>query len=351
MRHFEAFRELLRLPKRIVITTHHKPDADALGSSLGLAAFLAKKHHHVHVITPTDYPKFLHWMHGNDKVVVFSEGNEERARKLVGEADVIFCLDFSCLSRINELGKIVDDARAVKVLIDHHENKEDFADFELWDIKAAATCELVYDLIVELGERYLIDKAMAESLYAGIMTDTGSFRHPNTTRHVHEIVAHLIDFGADVAKVSKLIYDNNSVDRLRFIGYALSEKLRVLPEYKTAYFVITADELKRFNSRNGDTEGLVNYALSIENITMAAVIIDRSDGIKLSFRSVGNFPVNEIAAKYFEGGGHKNASGGSSNLSLEETEKRLLELLPNYKEQLHKYSLIPETQIEHEKVG
>lgn len=351
MRHFEAFKELLRLPKRIVITTHHKPDADALGSSLGLAAFLAKKNHQVHVITPTDYPKFLHWMQGNDEVIVFNEGNEEQSEKLVKKADVIFCLDFSCLSRINELGKLVDDANAVKVLIDHHENKQDFADFELWDTKAAATCELIYDLIEKFGERYLIDKGMAEALYAGIMTDTGSFRHPNTTRHVHEIVAHLIEFGADVAKVSKLIYDNNTVDRLRFIGYALSKKLEVLPEYKTAYFVITADELKQFNSRNGDTEGLVNYALSIENITMAAVIIDRPDGIRLSFRSVGDFPVNEIAAKYFEGGGHKNAAGGSSNLSLEETEKKFLELLPQYKEQLHKYSLIPETQIEHEKVG
>jgi bifunctional oligoribonuclease and PAP phosphatase NrnA len=350
MRHFEAFKELLSSPKRIVITTHHKPDADALGSSLGLASFLTKKHHQVHVITPTDYPKFLHWMHGNDEVIVFNEGNEERSRKLVDEAEVIFCLDFSCLSRINELGKMVDEANTIKVLIDHHENKEDFADFELWDIKAAATCELVYDLIVELGERYLIDKAMSECLYAGIMTDTGSFRHPNTTRHVHEIVANLIDLGADVAKISKLIYDNNSVDRLRFMGYALSEKLVVLPEYKTAYFVITADELKKFNSRTGDTEGLVNYALSIEGITMAAVIIDRPDGIRLSFRSIGKFAVNDLAAKHFDGGGHKNAAGGSSELSLEETEKKFLKLLPLYKEQLHKYSLIPETQIEHEKV-
>ncbi len=351
MRHFEAFKELLSTPKRIVITTHHKPDADALGSSLGLAAFLAKKHHQVHVITPTDYPKFLHWMHGNDGVIVFNEGNEEHSRKLVNDAEVIFCLDFSCLKRINELGEIVGEAGAIKVLIDHHENKEDFADFELWDIKAAATCELIYDLIVEMGEQYLIDKDIAEALYAGIMTDTGSFRHPNTTKNVHKVVANLIDIGADVAKVSKLIYDNNTVDRLRFIGYALSEKLVVLPEFKTAYFIITAEELKRFNSRTGDTEGLVNYALSIENITMAAVIIDRPDGIRLSFRSVGEFAVNDLAAKHFEGGGHKNAAGGASDVSLEETEQKFLKLLPLYKEQLHKHRLIPETQIEHEKVG
>ncbi len=351
MQNIKAFKELISSPKRVVITTHYKPDADALGSSLGLASILKKKHHEVHVITPTDYPGFLHWMHGNNEVIIFNEGNEKKSEALIDQADIIFCLDFSCLSRIEKLGELVGQSKACKVLIDHHQGKEDFADFELWSTKAAATCELVYQMVSDLGDQDLIDKDIAESLYAGIMTDTGSFRHPNTTKQVHEIVARLIGIGADVAKVSKLIYDNNTVDRLRFIGYALSEKLIVLEEYKTAYFVITGEELRRFRYRNGDTEGLVNYALSIKGIIMAAVILDRPEGIKLSFRSVGDFAVNDFAAEHFNGGGHKNAAGGSSDLSLKETENKLIALLPLYKEQLYKQNHISETTIEHEKIN
>lgn len=336
MQELQAFQKLLDTPKRVVITAHANPDADALGAALGLAAYLKKKQHQVHVITPTDYPGFLHWMCGHKEVLVFNDGQEEKSAQLIDQADIVFCLDFSSLHRIEGMGEIVRMSRAVKVVVDHHAGKEDFADYEFWDTKAAATCELLYQLIVDMGDRELIDKDLAENLYAGIMTDTGSFRHPNTTKHVHEVVADLIGLGADVAKVSKLIYDTNSVDRLRFIGYALSQKLVVLPHYKTAYFAITVDDLKKFNSRTGDTEGLVNYALSIEGITMAAIIIDRSDAVKLSFRSIGKFPVNELAAKHFEGGGHKNAAGGISHVSLEETVDKFLKLLPVYKAQLYK---------------
>ncbi len=336
MQDLKAFQQLLDTPKKVVITAHSNPDADALGAALGLASYLKKKQHQVQVITPTDYPQFLHWMYGQKEVMVYSNGQEKKATLLMEEADMIFCLDFSSLNRIEDMGEIVRNSKALKVVIDHHMGKEMFADFEFWDVQAAATCELLYQLIIDLGERRLIDKDMAECLYAGIMTDTGSFRHPNTTKHVHEVVADLIELGANVSKVSKLVYDNNSMDRLRFIGYALSEKLVVLPEYNTAYFAITAKDLEKFNSRTGDTEGLVNYALSIEGITMAAIIIDRSEAVKLSFRSIGDFPVNELAAKHFEGGGHKNAAGGISHQSLEETVKKFLQLLPLYKSQLHK---------------
>lgn len=335
MQNLQAFKNLLSSPKSIVITTHHKPDADALGSSLGLYGYLVQKGHAVTVISPTDYPKFLTWMSGNDEVVVFNAGNEKKSEQLVNTADIIFCLDFSSLHRINELGELVRESKAAKVLIDHHLEPEAFADYELWSTGAAATAELVHQLISDLGDGELITKAIAECLYAGIMTDTGNFKHPNTTKNVFTVCADLIDKGADTAKVAKYIYDTNSVDRVKFLGYALNEKLKILPEYKTAYFAITADELRRFNSKTGDTEGLVNYALSIQGIRFAAVIIDRTEAVKISFRSVGDFSVNEFARAYFEGGGHKNASGGISYLSIEDTVEKFERLLEENKEKLN----------------
>jgi phosphoesterase RecJ-like protein len=334
MQNIEAFKELLSSPKKIVITTHHKPDADALGSSLAMWNYLKQYNHDVVVITPSDYPNFLAWMHGNDEVIIFEENNQKRSEQLVNEADIIFCLDFSSLSRINEMGSLVKGAKGYKVLIDHHLEPEDFADFVHWDMKSAATAELVYDLIEMLGDKDKINLHIAECIYAGILTDTGSFRHPSTTKKVHMTIAELIHIGVNASRVQKLIYDNSSESRLRFLGYALYEKLVVLREYNTAYIAITADELKRFNSVTGDTEGLVNYALSIEGIVMGAVFIDRTDSVKMSFRSVGEFSVNEFARAHFEGGGHKNAAGGKSNLSLEETIQKFLSVLPQYKEKL-----------------
>jgi len=336
MQNINAFKELLRSPQKVVIIPHQNPDADALGSALGLAFYLKKQQHEVQVISPTDYPEFLHWMKGHEDVLIYCEPSQkEKSEQYIAAASVIICVDFCSLNRIDKLEQPVREANATKVIIDHHYGKEDFADIEFWDTASAATCELLYQLIKDLGDQDLIDGDMAECLYAGVMTDTGSFRHPNTTQHVHEVVADLIALGADISKVSKLVYDNNSVDRLRFIGYALSQKLVVLEEYRTAYFAITAEDLRKFKSRQGDTEGLVNYALSIKGISMAAIIIDRTDVVKLSFRSVGDFAVNDLAAKHFEGGGHKNAAGGVSRLSLEDTLQKFLKLLPEYKEQLH----------------
>lgn len=340
MQDLKALKHALTSPKKVVITTHPKPDADALGSSLGMAAYLKKKGHDVSVITPTDYPSFLHWMYGNSDVLVFNEGNEEKAAKLVEEASLIFCLDFSALSRIYDLGKLVKASAAEKVLIDHHLDPENFAKYNFWSNSAASTAELVYQLIVDFGDRALIDKEIAEALYAGIMTDTGSFKHPSTTELTHHVVADLIHLGTDVHKVSKLIYDNNSIDRLRFLGYTLSEKLQFLPEFNTAYISISAEELSRFKSRTGDTEGLVNYALSIEGVVLAALFVERPEAVKISFRSIGSFSVNLFARDNFEGGGHKNAAGGISNLSLEETVQKFLSLLPENKEKLQEKNLI-----------
>lgn len=327
----ESLIKQLNTPNKIVITTHHKPDADALGSSLGMANYLIKKGHNVKVITPSDYPGFLNWMKGNDDVLVYTDKNSNQVQTLIDEADTIITLDFSVLHRINEMGEMVRNSKAFKVNVDHHLDPEDFADFRLWDTNAASTCELCFELIVQLGDKALIDKDIAECLYAGIMTDTGGFRHPNTTQNVHKVVAELIGIGANNAKVAKEIYDTNSLNRLKFLGFALSTKLEVLPEFHTAYFAITNEELNRFESKTGDTEGLVNYALSLDGIVLAVLFKDSGDGIKISFRSIGEFPANEIASKYFNGGGHRNAAGGKTEWTLEETVDKFKSILIDYK--------------------
>lgn len=343
MQNLSDLKELLSSPKNIVITTHHKPDADALGSSLALWGYLRKTGHKAKVITPTDYPTFLNWMNGNDEVIIFNQGNEELSSQLVNEADVVFCLDFSALSRINELGEIIRASSAKKVLIDHHLEPENFADINFSDTSAAATAVLIYKIIVGLGGKEMLDTCIGEAIYAGIMTDTGSFRHSSTNREVHLIIAELITLAVDISKIHRLIYDNNSEIRLRFLGYCLLYKLKIIKESHTAYMAISADELKRFESQTGDTEGLVNYALSLEGVVMAAVIIEREDAVKISFRSKGEFSVSEFARKHFEGGGHRNASGGKSQLSLEETVKKFTELLPLYHEHLSETYKIEKT--------
>ncbi len=335
MQNFEAFKELIGSPKTIAIVTHPKPDADALGSSLGLAGYLKKKGHRIQVITPTDYPKFLQWMTGNEEVINFeAEGNAEKASRIFTQADIIFCLDFPSLNRIGEIGEIVRASPAKKVLIDHHLEPEQFADFTLSETRAAATCQLIYELIVKLGDADLIDEFIAECLYAGIMTDTGSFRHSNTTKEVHLVCADLIDKGVSITKINRLVYDTNTEARMRFLGFALKDKLVVLPEYRLAYFAIRAEELDQFHHQTGDTEGLVNYGLSIENIIFSALFTERDGVIRISFRSVGDFSVNEFSRKYFNGGGHKNAAGGRSTLSLDETVKKFLGIMPTYQQQL-----------------
>ncbi|RIW18879.1 bifunctional oligoribonuclease/PAP phosphatase NrnA [Algoriphagus lacus] len=330
-----SFKKELSSPKKIFITTHVKPDADALGSSLGLANYLIRKGHEVSVVTPSDYPSFLAWMKGNESVLDFSKPEEKPLATLrLEQADIIFCLDFSVLDRVNELGEMIRKSNAFVVNIDHHQDPEDFADFRYWSTKAAATCELVYQLIVELGDKDLIDKDIAECLYAGIMTDTGGFRHPNTTKNVHLVVAELIEIGADSSQIANLIYDSNSVNRLKFIGFAITRRLIVREDLHTAYFVISKKDLKKYQSQTGDTEGLVNYALSLDGIKLAALFSEREDGIKISFRSSSDVAVNKFAASYFNGGGHKNAAGGKSALSLKDTVDRFESLVEKCQEEL-----------------
>ncbi|MBC7916082.1 MAG: bifunctional oligoribonuclease/PAP phosphatase NrnA [Pyrinomonadaceae bacterium] len=326
-----ALKQLLATPQNIVITTHHKPDGDAMGSSLGLYNYLIQKGHHVKVITPTDYPLFLHWLPNNPEVLVYTD-DVEGSNKYIAEADYIFCLDFNALSRINEMGEIIKGAIGKKIMIDHHLEPQDFDDYRHWSINACSTAQLVYDFIfTEMKESDLINKDVATCLYTGIMTDSGSFRFPTTTPQVHLIVADLITRGAENAKIHQLVYDNFSESRLRFLGYCLLNKLEVFEEYNAALISVSKAELEKYNIETGDTEGLVNYALTINGIKLAALIVERPDRIKLSLRSTGDFPANEICKKYFNGGGHRNAAGGVSDKTLKEVISEFKSILPDYK--------------------
>ncbi|MEM0940864.1 MAG: bifunctional oligoribonuclease/PAP phosphatase NrnA [Bacteroidota bacterium] len=326
MKDILALKDFLKTPKSIVITTHANPDADALGSTLGMFQFLSGLGHRVSSIVPNSYPDFLEWMQGREQVLNY-EHTKEESNRLIANCQLLLCLDFSGFNRTKEMSVAISTTKAKIGLIDHHLNPEIQPDFNFWNDQAAATAELVYDLIMEYSGKEAITKDIAECLYAGIMTDTGSFKHPGTTSKIHRTVAELIDLGANVNRVSRLIYDTNSVDRLRFLGYVLAEKLQVDVQYRVAYFIINDQDFEKFNLKQGDTEGLVNYALSIKGIVMAAIIIERDHEIKMSFRSIGDVAVNRFAEKYFEGGGHKNASGGTSGLTLKETENRFIGLI------------------------
>jgi len=327
------FKTLLKGSKKnIVITAHTKPDADALGSALGLKHYLATYKHQVSVIMPSEYPAFLNWMPGNEEVMVYTKDRLGLCDQLIKKADFIFCLDFSALNRLDKMEEVVREAKAEKILIDHHLEPEDFAQYTLWSEKAAATAELIYEFIALMEDQDKISIPMAECLYAGIMTDTGSFRHSNTTENVHHIVANLIAKGADNAKIHQLVYDNNSLNRMRFLGYVLLEKLTPLAQYNTAYIALSEEELKKFSSKNGDTEGVVNYALGVSGVKFACIMVEKDGMIKMSFRSVENIAVNEFAKANFEGGGHRNAAGGRSMLSLEKTKEKFLALVPDFME-------------------
>ncbi len=333
---FEQLQRLLAEPKKIVITMHQRPDADALGSSLALCLFLQKEGHQVTVIAPTPYADFLKWMPSNSDVLVYEdEAQHEASQKLVAEADLIYCLDFSCINRVgHKFAADIQKSDAKVVLIDHHIDPEDFADFVLWDHHASSTAELIYEYIVLSGGKDEVDVAIGECIYAGMMTDTGSFRFPSTSANVHRIIADLMEKGLDHSRIHRLVYDDNNETRLRLLGFALSERLEISYEYHTAFFKLSAEDLKRFDYRTGDTEGIVNYALSISGIVFAAFFSEKDGATKISFRSVGDFPANEFAGKYFNGGGHKNAAGGRTEEPVEEAVERFKSLLPAYKEQL-----------------
>ena len=313
---------------------HQKPDGDALGSSLGLYHFLVKMGHSVTVISPTNWPDFLTWLPGMKQVINY-ENQREKCRDLLAASHVIFCLDFNILHRTKSLEPLLEEASAIKILIDHHqEPQEEAFQFGVSDTSKSSTCEMVYDFIVQSGNDALLDADIATCLYTGVMTDTGSFRFPSTSASVHRMVARLKDTGMSHAQIHEEIYDNFLENRLRFIGFALLNRMEVFYEYNTALMYINRADLHHFNIKTGDTEGLVNYLLTIQGIKMAALVIDRDEERKWSFRSKGGFDVNSFARNHFEGGGHKNAAGGRSSESVEMNVKKFRDILPSYQNQL-----------------
>lgn len=316
MKPIQEIYALLDKPLTIVVTMHQKPDPDAMGSSLALAAVLKKLGHRVTVISPTNWPEFLKWMPGARQVIDY-EAFTDKATTALDAAEWIFCLDFNALHRTKHMAAKLAASGAVKVLIDHHQQPETsvFA-YGISDTSKSSTSEMIYDLVVGGGYADLIDEDIAACLYAGIIGDTGSFRFAATSAAVHEMVADLKKRGLNHTRVHEYLYDNFLEDRLRFIGHVLLHRMEVFYEYNTALIAIPKNDLLRYNIRTGDTEGLVNYPLSIQGIKMAALVIDRDEERKWSFRSKGDFDVNSFARKYFNGGGHFNASGGRSSVSL-----------------------------------
>jgi len=329
----DELKKVLAGSDSIVITTHHRPDGDAMGSALGLYNYLEGIYKNVSVVVPSIDPDFLHWLPGR-KNVVFYDQNPAEAIRLMKQSQVIFCLDFNWMNRVENLEPVLRESSAYKILLDHHLDPEDAYNMIFSYPDACSTCELVYQLIVALGDRNRLTPGIADCLYCGIMTDTNSFRYSSMKSYTHRIIADLMDAGAVNYRIHEKVYDQSTESRLRLLGYSLKDKLIVLPEFHTAYIALSGAELDRFNYKTGDTEGLVNYALSIEGIRLAGFFTERDGLVKISLRSKGNFSVKELAAKYFSGGGHRNASGGQSSGNLEQTVGKFLSLLPEYQAQL-----------------
>ena len=334
LKHFTELKEFLSQPKNIVIIGHRNPDGDAVGSTLGLKHYLDKKGHTVQVLMPNEYPDFLHWIPGSDTVYRFDRQNKQSVRSL-NNSEIVFLLDFNALHRVGgDMQNTLEQYGNDFALIDHHQQPDDFK-YMYSDTTMSSTCQMVYNFIEMMGDVDLIDENIATCLYTGIMTDTGSFRFRSTTSTTHRVIADLIDKGAENDRIHSNVLDANSYSRLLLLGQALSN-MKLLPEYKTAFITLSEEEKKKFNYEKGDTEGVVNYALSLKGIVFAAIFIeDKEQGIiKMSLRSKGKFSVNQFARNHFNGGGHDNAAGGKSLASMEDTIVAFTALLPKYQKEL-----------------
>jgi phosphoesterase RecJ-like protein len=281
------------------------------------------------VILPDTFPSFLKWMKGSEKIILF-DSEKEKAEKMFSEADIIFCLDYNDFSRVGDMKPSLEKSNAFKIMIDHHLDPSKETDILISSTEECATAQMIFQFIATMGWQEKLSSKAAECIYCGIMTDTGSFRFPSTSAKTHQIVSELLNTGMSNTFVHNQVFDNDSENRLRLVGYAISEKMKVMPDLKTTYFILTQEELNRFNYQKGDTEGLVNYGLAIKGIMMSAIFIESGEVIKISFRSKGNIPVNEFSKKYFNGGGHKNAAGGSANCNVSEAESLFLKKLPEF---------------------
>lgn len=311
---------LIQKAHRICVLSHHNPDADAVGSSLALYFVLKKLNKQVQVILPNTFPEFLNWMPNAKHIVIF-EHQKEKSQRLIQQADLLFLLDCNSFKRLGTdgLAELCSHSTAPKILIDHHRMPEKYFHAFFFDDKASSTCELIYRMLQHLKLLHILNKKIAQCIYTGIMTDTGSFKYDSVTADTMRIAAHLLEFKINHTQIQQNIFDTYSYDRLKLIGYALSEKLKYIPKYHTAYIALSQDELKQFNYQKGDTEGLVNTALSIKSVVLSALFTETDKMIRVSLRSKGHLDVNEIARQYFNGGGHKNAAGGQMHTSLQET--------------------------------
>jgi phosphoesterase RecJ-like protein len=290
-----------------------------MGSTLGLYHFLLKNNHFPTVISPNEFPDFLAWLPGSETVKIF-EKDKANCTKILEESELIFTLDFNALHRVGEMENVLTTLSAQFIMIDHHQSPDDYAIVRYSDVNLGSTCEMIYNFINYLGKKAAIDKTIGTCIYTGILTDSGSFRFPKTTGNTHRIVAELIDLGVENTKIPNLLFDNSSYGSLQLLGRAL-QNMKIFYNQKTAYTTLTQDELNMFNFVKGDTEGIVNYGLSIKGIDFSAIFIENKEDkiIKISFRSQGDFDVNQFSRDYFNGGGHRNAAGGKSEVSMEET--------------------------------
>ncbi|MEZ4838576.1 bifunctional oligoribonuclease/PAP phosphatase NrnA [Flavobacterium sp.] len=323
-------KKLLQHSKKIVIIPHRNPDGDAMGSTLALYHFLSKLKHQPIIISPNEFPDFLAWLPGSSDVLIF-EKDKHQATNLLEKADLILTLDFNALHRTGEMENVLTKVESPFIMIDHHQAPDDYAQVTFSETRYGSTCEMIYDFILAIANADSIDKTIATCIYTGIVTDSGSFKFPKTTGKTHRIVADLIDRGVDNTEVHNLLYNNNTFESLQLLGSAL-KNMHILKEHKTSYITLTQEELDRFNHKKGDTEGIVNYGLSIKDVIFTAIFIENKDEgiIKISLRSLGNFDVNEFAREYWNGGGHVNAAGGKSLLSMSETITRFENIVKNH---------------------
>jgi phosphoesterase RecJ-like protein len=330
-----AVKALLSVPQKIAIIPHKNPDGDAIGSTLALWHYLKNKGQQATIVSPNDYPKFLKWMPGHEHILNF-EAKNKQALQALNEATLIFTLDFNHFGRTGQLAPVLEAASAKFIMIDHHQAPSDYAAVTYSDVLMSSTCEMVYNFIEYLGDADKITPEMANCIYTGIMTDTGSFKFHLTTGRTHRIVADLLDKGATKTEIHNHIYDTNSPSRLHLLGCALKNMV-ILEEHKTAYITLSQEELDTYHYKKGDTEGFVNYGLTLDGIRFAVIFIENNEEgiIKISFRSQGDFSVNQFARNHFEGGGHDNAAGGKSDLSLKETAKYFVSLLDGYTDKLN----------------
>jgi phosphoesterase RecJ-like protein len=331
----EELKSFLGAPRNIVIVGHRNPDGDAMGASLGLKHYLDKKGHQATVVVPNEYPDFLHWLPGSETTYRFDWQNTQ-SQKAIGSSEIIFLLDFNALHRVGaDMQKNLEKYPNDFVMIDHHQQPDDVK-YMFSDVTICSTCQMVYQFIEMNNDLNLIDAAIATCLYTGIMTDTGSFRFRSTTSTTHRIIADLIDKGAENDTIHNKVYDANSYGRLLLLGQALSN-LQIFPEHKTAFITLSEAEKNKFDFQKGDTEGVVNYALSLKGIIFAAIFIEDAEQkiIKISFRSKGNFSVNQFSRNHFNGGGHDNAAGGKFDGVMEATITYFKSLLPSYTNELN----------------